>query len=715
MPTTEPTDRTLRVLAHLTTGLTSLLITSDGGMPCLAHWGAALGDTDAMLVPALERPVPSGGLDVDPPLGLVAESSVGWFGNPGLEGHRPDGNDFAPQFALTSSDVLANSATFVLVDESAALSLTISVVLHPSGVASFDASISNDGTTPYSLDALRLSLPVPAQAQELLTVGGRWTNEFGQVRTPWNGNCLTVENRRGKTSHERLGVVFAGTTAFAEQAGEVWGCHLGWSGNYEIVCDAVTDARKSLQIGELLASGEISLAPGERFDTPTVYAVYSATGLNAVSNAFHAYMRSRTQHPSTPRPVLLNIWEAVYFNHDLETLRGLADIAASCGVERFVVDDGWFHSRRSENAGLGDWWVDTAVWTNGLTPLIDHVRGLGMQFGIWVEPEMVNPDSDLYRAHPDWTLADERYPVLLGRNQLVLDLGRPEVSEYLFGHLDALLRDHDIAYVKWDMNRDLVAATSSRRAGVHRQTLGVYALFDRLREQHPGVEFETCAAGGGRVDFGIFERTDRAWTSDSIDALDRQQIQRGFSLLFPPELMGTHIGSPVAHTTGRSHRLGFRAIAAMFGSLGIEWNLLKASEQDRADLTEIIAIHKRLRPLLHHGTVVRVDHPDPHVLVHGVVAQDQSEAVFACTRLSSGPSLHTGPIRLVGLAGDRTYDVSRLPIGHINDDVVRRHQSWLAHGLRMTGRQLAAVGFNAPVLLPETSVLITVTAVESKR
>jgi len=713
MPTVEPTARTVRLLAHLTNGETSLLITGDGGMPCLAHWGAPLGDTDARLLPGLERPVPRGGLDVDPPIGLVAESSVGWFGTPGLEGHRPDGNDFAPQFLLTSNDLDANSATFILVDESALLSLTISVVLHPSGVVSLSATISNDGTTPYSLDALRLSLPVPSQAQELLTVGGRWTNEFGQTRTPWIANCLTVENRHGKTSHERLGAVFAGTTAFSEQSGEVWGCHIGWSGNYEIVCDSVTDGRRSLQIGELLASGEISLAPGERYDTPTVYVAYSREGLNAASNSFHAYMRSRPQHPSTPRPVLLNIWEAVYFDHDLDTLRGLADIAASCGVERFVVDDGWFHSRRSESAGLGDWWVDTDVWPNGLTPLIDHVRGLDMQFGIWVEPEMVNPDSDLYRAHPDWTLVDDRYPVVLGRNQLVLDLGRAEVCEYLFGHLDALLGDHDIAYVKWDMNRDLVAATSAGRAGVHRQTLGVYALFDRLRSEHPGVEFETCASGGGRVDFGIFERTDRAWTSDSIDALDRQQIQRGFSLLFPPELMGTHIGSPVAHTTGRSHGLGFRAIAAMFGSLGIEWNLLKASDRDRADLADIIAVHKRLRPLLHYGTVVRVDHPDPHVMVHGVVAVDRSEAVFACTRLSSGPSLHTSPIRLVGLAGDRTYDVSRLPIGRINDDIARRQPAWLATGLRMTGRQLAAVGFSAPVLMPETSMMVHVTEVQS--
>ncbi len=708
----ESPDQAMRLLAHLTDGVTSLLFTSSGGMPCLAHWGAPLGPADQRLLAALERPVPGGGLDVDPPIGLLAESSVGWFGNPGLEGHRRDGSDFAPQFVLRSHEADGHRADFVLADESAALSAHIVVVLHPSGVASFAASITNDGESEYSLEALRLSIPVPAQAQELLTVGGRWTNEFGQTRSSWIGNCLTVENRRGKTSHERLGAVFAGTRGFREHSGEVWGCHIGWSGNYEIVCDSVTDARRSIQIGELLTAGEVTLVPGESYGMPAVYAAYAGDGLNAVSNSFHAFLRARPQHPSTPRPVLLNIWEAVYFDHDLDTLRRLADTAATCGVERFVVDDGWFHRRRNDRAGLGDWWVDTEVWTHGLTPLIDHVRGLGMQFGIWVEPEMVNPDSDLYRMHPEWTLADERYPMVLGRNQLVLDLGRAEVVEYLFGHLDALLRDHEIAYVKWDMNRDLVAATSAGRPGVHRQTLGVYDLFDRLRAAHHGVEFETCASGGGRVDFGIFERTDRAWTSDSIDALDRQQIQRGFSLLFPPELMGSHIGAPVAHTTGRSHGLAFRAIAALFGSLGIEWNLLTASDQDRADLAEIVALHKRLRPMLHHGIVTRLDHPDPNVMVHGVVAVDRSEAVFACTRLQSGSSLHTAPICPPGLDPSRTYSIANLLVGGSRWGPARRQPAWLTGGLIMTGRQLAAVGFNAPVLLPETSMLIHITAAD---
>ena len=700
------------VLAHLTNRQTSLLIVSDGGMPYIAHWGAALGATDHRVLAALERPAPGGGLDIDPPLGLIAESSVGWFGKPGLEGHRQDGRDFAPQFVLQASEIDEGRARFELSDDSASLSMTIVAAMHSSGVVTLDATVFNTADSSYMLDACRLSLPLPARAQELLTVGGRWANEFGQTRTAWSGNCLTVENRHGKTSHERLGVVFAGTPAFVEHRGEVWGCHIGWSGNYEFVCDSVTDARRSIQVGELLAAGEITLEPGDRYDMPTVYGAYACSGLNAVSNAFHAFLRSRPQHPSTPRPVLLNIWEAVYFDHDLDTLRGLADVAAACGVERFVVDDGWFQGRRDDRAGLGDWWVDTSVWTGGLTPLIDHVRGLGMQFGIWVEPEMVNPDSDLFRTHPDWTLVDDRYPVVFGRNQLVLDLGRTEVGEYLFDHLDALLRDHEIDYVKWDMNRDLVAATSAGRAGVHRQTLGVYALFDRLRAAHPGVEFETCASGGGRVDFGIFARTDRAWTSDSIDALDRQQIQRGFSLLFPPELMGSHIGSPIAHTTGRSHALGFRSIAAMFGSLGIEWNLLKASERDRSELAEVVALHKRLRPLLHHGDVVRLDHPDPCVLVHGVVGSDRSEAVFACTRLSSGPSLHTAPVCPVGLDPAKTYDVAPIRIGRDGWGLARHQPAWLENGLQLTGQQLSSVGFSLPVLQPETSILIHLTAAD---
>ncbi len=702
----------LEVIAHLTDGRTSLLVVSDGGMPIVAHFGTALGEAP-IDVTAIERPAVGGGLDIDPPVGLVAESAAGWFGRPGIEGHRLGGRDFAPRFTLVDSSGAGAAVICQLRDKFARLDLDLHVELHPSGVATFRATLLNAGSDDYHLAALRLSLPISISAGELLTVGGRHLFEFGQHRTPWQNNCITIENRHGKTSHERLGVVFAGTPGFSEHSGEVWGCHVGWSGNYELVCDSISDARRCVHAGELLVSGEVVLKPGDRYETPVVFAAYSSTGLNPVSCAFHDYLRARPNHPRLPRPIHLNTWEAVYFDHDVDRLKQLADVAAVCGIERFVLDDGWFHSRRDDRAGLGDWWIDPDVWPDGLGPIVDHVRGLGMEFGLWFEPEMVNPDSDLYRSHSDWALVDDRYPHVLGRNQLVLDLGRPEVGDYLFGQIDALLDTYEIAYIKWDHNRDLVSPASGAAAGaagVHRQTLGVYDLIDRLRAAHPGVEIETCGSGGGRVDFGILDRTDRVWTSDSIDALDRHRIQQGFSLVFPPELMGSHIGAPVTHATGRQHRIDFRGIAALFGSFGVEWNLLAASPDERQQLAALVALHKRLRPLLHTGDVFRADHADPTVEIHGVIARDRGEAVIAVTRLSSGPSHHTAPIRVLGLQPDVMYEVRHIPVGYEPLGSARQQPTWFNGKLMMTGRQLAALGFSVPEMRPENSLLFHIEA-----
>ena len=253
---------------------------------------------------------------------------------------------------------------------------------------------------------------------------------------------------------------------------------------------------------------------------------------------------------------MLNTWEAVYFDHDFDTLCRLADRASAIGVERFVLDDGWFAGRRDDTSSLGDWWVSPDAHPMGLAPLIEHVRARGMQFGIWVEPEMISPDSDLYRAHPDWVLAAPGYEAVLGRRQLVVDLANPSAYDEILGRIDALLADHEIAFVKWDMNRDHVHATGSDgRAGTHAQTAALYVMLDELRRRHPDVEFESCASGGGRIDLAILERAERVWTSDCNDALERQTIQRHASMLIPPEVMGAHVGPPTAHTTGRTHPL----------------------------------------------------------------------------------------------------------------------------------------------------------------
>jgi alpha-galactosidase len=267
----------------------------------------------------------------------------------------------------------------------------------------------------------------------------------------------------------------------------------------------------------------------------------------------------------------------VYFDADPGKLRALADEAAALGIERFVLDDGWFQGRRSERSGLGDWYVDRQVWPEGLRPLVDHVRSLGMEFGLWFEPESISPDSDLVRNHPDWLLATGGRVPPLSRLQQVLDLGHPEAWEYLLERLDALLTEYDIGFVKWDMNRDIVDGGHSPKGepGVHRQTEALYALLDELRRRHPGVEIESCAGGGGRVDLGILERTDRVWASDTNDPLERQAIQRWTGLLLPPELLGAHVGAEHAHTTGRAHSLAFRAGTALFGHFGVELDLTR--------------------------------------------------------------------------------------------------------------------------------------------
>lgn len=676
-------------------------------VPTIVHWGASVGSDLDGIAAAREFPIANGALDVVAPLSLVPEHGSGHLFRPGLEGHRPDGSDWAPRFAVESVDALERSITVVSVDSVAGLRLTSEIRLESgSDVLRVRATLTNEGSTSYSVAALRPTLPVPVEAQESLTFSGRWIKEFQPVRQPLQVGTVSVENRSGRTSHNRAPIAFVGSSGFREHAGEVWGVHLEWSGNSVVHLDVSTEGRRSIQAAELLMDGEIELAPGSSYSTPWVCGSYSGAGLTRASRRFHSFVRGRAGHPNTERPVTLNIWEAVYFDHNLDVLRSLADVAASIGVERYVVDDGWFLGRRDDDAGLGDWTVDPVVWPEGLGPIADHVVGLGMQFGLWFEPEMINPNSELYRAHPEWVLHDDRYPAVFGRNQLVLDLAREDVRAYLFGQLSALLRDYPISYIKWDHNRELVHASHDRRANVHTHTLGVYALFDQLRAAFPAVEIESCSSGGGRIDFAILERTHRVWTSDCNDPLERQRIQRGYSTVFPPELMGAHIGGPKAHTTRRQHSLGFRASTAIFGHLGIEWNILDANEHERGRLAATIALYKRLRGLLHHGDVTRLDHPNPSVLAHGVLAADRSEAVVSMAMMDSSSALFVEPLRIPELDIDARYLVRALTdLGPIVG-TARQQPAWVAEGVVLTGRALASVGLQPPVLDAESVLLL---------
>ncbi len=684
----------------------SVVIDGSEGGPTVVHWGADVGEQLEGIAGIVESPVPNGWLDVMARVSITPEHSAGYLNRPGIEGHRPDGSDWAPRLRVSDVRIADNQIAWISEDVIAGLTLTTVVQLRASGVVRLQSVLTNVGATSYSLNALRITVPIPARAEDTLTFSGRWTNEFLPVRSMLSTGSLVVENRSGRTSHDRPPIAFVGTAAFTEQTGEVWAAHLEWSGNASLSIQSPPDGRRCIQAEELLMPGEISLAPGEAYATPWLALAHSLHGSNGASQRFHRELRNEPSAPTKPRPVTLNIWEAVYFDHNLATLRKLADRSAAIGVERFVIDDGWFHGRRDDHAGLGDWWVDETVWPDGLWPIANHVVGLGMEFGLWFEPEMVNPDSDLYRNHPEWVLADQRYEPILGRNQLVLNVARAEVRQYLFDRISAVLAEYPISYVKWDMNRPIVQGSSNGRASVHAQTNAVYTLLDDLRAAHPTVEFETCASGGGRIDFGILRRTSRAWTSDCNDPLDRQRIQRGFSHVFPPEYMGAHIGGPVSHTTRRRHSLAFRAGTAFFGHLGIEWNILDASDDQRVALERVIALHKQFRPLLHRGNAIRLDHSNPAVIAHGVVSDDRRDALFSFALVETPESLVVEPLQFAGLDDARVYRVEVLPLVIEVPHPFPHQPAWFTDGVSATGRVLRTIGLQPPLMDAESMLLL---------
>lgn len=738
---------TVAQLIHLRASGVSLVLDARAeSLPHVIHWGSDLGDLAASGAESEQRaleqfaqivhvPTSGGQLDIAPVMSSVPQQSSGWSGTPGIEGHRQS-SSFSPKFVVTSLDVERNaparragdtitdiaanlsaqSVTIHAIDGEAGLDLKLEIQLLETGVVRQRAELINTLSTPYELYSLGVSLPLPAQAQEILDFTGRWIKERSPQRKPFTYGTHVREVRKGR-SHDDTVLVLAGEQGFTYESGEVWGLHVGWSGNKRIIAERTVTGHTQVLAGELLLPGEVCLAQGESYSTPWVYGSYGSreSGINELSTRFHNIIRAREGKPAQPRPVHINVWEAVYFNHDLDVLKELADHAAAVGVERYVLDDGWFTGRRNDSAGLGDWYVDEQVWPDGLGPIVDHVTGLGMEFGLWFEPEMINPDSDLARKHPDWILAPtaSRLPIE-ARNQQVLNLAIPQAFDYILERIDTILSAYAISYVKWDHNRELLEAgtQTTGKACVHEQTLAVYRLFQELKLRHPLVEFETCSAGGARVDLGILAFTDRMWTSDCIDALERQQIEANTGLLLPPEIMGSHIGSGIAHTTGRRHDLSFRAATAMFGHMGIEWNLSEASAHELSELADWISLYKAHRELLHSGVVVRLALPDDSHWVHGVVSTDKSEAIFASTQLETSYNSVPQRVRLAGLDAEKDYQVSALG-PNIGLEYLPQawKPQWWGQTITIPGSLLMRGGLQLPTQRPEHTVLISLKAV----
>ncbi len=625
----------------------------------ILYWGRVTGATAQDIEQLSVRQGMHGVADLSVPVSLAMEPGLGQPVVQGLAAHRA-GQDWGSLFEVCKVDAAHNHAVIICRDVRTKLGLEYQISVDAvTGVLTIASTLTNYGDAALDVNEMATAfLPVPQTMTDIIGFTGRWTQEFGQERLTRPVGSYVRENRSGRTSHFSYPALLLAGADTNEQAGEVYGLHLAWSGNHRLRVDSLTDGRVFANLGALLFPGEVRLAPGENYASPQIVAAYSADGFSALSRKFHTYVRQNVLRPAMrakPRPVHYNTWEAVYFAHDVERLKELAIRAADIGVERFVLDDGWFGGRRHDQAGLGDWVVSDAVYPDGLKPLVDHVTGLGMEFGLWFEPEKVNPDSDLYRAHPDWVLQIDGVDQVPFRNQYVLDISRVEVADYIFAQIDAILSDNAISYIKWDMNRDLShpgGADGQVRAVA--QVHALYALLDRIRAAHPAVEIESCSSGGARADMGVLAHSDRVWTSDSNDAADRQHIQRGASFFLPSEVLGCHVGPAHCHVTGRRLSAAMRAGTAFMGHMGLELNLLTERAADLAELKVAIALHKKHRALLHNGDLHRLDLPS-HLLASGVVARDKREAVFSVAFLDSGKRALPGQLRFAGLDPARRY------------------------------------------------------------
>lgn len=732
------TQNTFEV-AHLRAAGVSLIVElPNHGTPAVAYWGKDVGELSPSALYALCQarlaPFEKDPLDSSVRPSLINLASDGWMGRPGLVGHRPDGSGWAPRLRIRSVELTSDTGIKAdtvepkpetqdspisvisggpaqiichLDDEETQLAVDLTLELLPQGLARFRASCTNiDPARHYTLEELSITLPLPLEADEILDFSGRWGNERYPQRSQVKLGCHLREGRHGRAGFDSPMMMFCGSRGFSFERGQVWGLHVAHSGNHRSWIERLPSGVQVIGGGELLLPGEMVLAPHEAYESPWIYA-QTADGLDNAARAIHRWERTLTSHPGIDRPVSLNVWEAVYFNHELDVLKRLANRASKIGIERFILDDGWFRGRRDERSSLGDWEVDPDIWPDGLHPLVNYVRDRGMQFGLWIEPEMVSTDSELARNHPEWILRarSDSLPIEQ-RYQQVLNLTLPEAWEHVRSRMDALITEYQIDYLKWDHNRDLVDAGngSAGRAAVHEQTLECYRLMDRLRADHPGLEIESCSSGGGRVDLEMVQHAQRFWLSDCIDPLERQHIQRWSSQLLAPELMGTHIASEHSHTTGRVSDLSFRAATALWGHLGFELDLLSVSDEDLESLADWVTFYRDNRDFLLSGDLVRRDVADGSLWLNGVLSPGRDRALFALTSMFRSPMSPRGMISLPGLEPGRSYKVETLLIGGGPNGLFL--PPW-AEGIVMDGAALD-IGVHTPKLMPEQSLVISV-------
>lgn len=559
------------------------------------------------------------------------------------------------------------------------------------------ATIRNVGDAPLALEvAMSLSVDLPDSDWVMLGLAGTWARERHVVERALTPGRQSVSSTRGASGHEHNPFLALRRPTTDESHGEAFGFSLVYSGNFLAEAQVDAFATTRVRLGIEPDTFRWRLEPGASFTIPEAIVVYSDAGLGGLSDAFHGLFRDRLARGAwrdRPRPVLLNNWEATYFDFDADRLVAIAASGRELGIELFVLDDGWFGARDDDTTSLGDWFVDRRKLPDGLDGLAHRISELGMGFGLWIEPEMVSPDSELFRAHPDWAVGIPGRARTTSRHQLVLDMARPEVVDHLSEVLTEVLASAPISYVKWDMNRNITEPWSASlppdRQGefFHRYLLGVYELYRRLTERFPEILFESCASGGGRFDPGMLAFAPQAWTSDDTDAIERLRIQWGTSLAYPLSSMAAHVSAVPNHQVGRVTPLATRAAAAFFGVLGYELDPTALGAEERDAVREQVAFYGRYRELFQRGRFVRLVNPfegDRERAAWMVVADDRRTAVVGLYGILARPDPGPQRLRLRGLDPALTYAVSVWPG---EDDRIAR-----ANGRERSGADLMAAG-----------------------
>ena len=656
------------------------------------YWGKPLPSSENLeqIWHAHEIDVTGGQLDENPELSICPEATRTFPGQPGLNMRSEDAKPVLPKFCFDSEDVSDTKLVLRYRDAENGLLYTASFVVNrATNVIVADAAL--EAKKPIHLLWLSApTMPAPQNASEMIDFSGRWCGEFQTERSQWRAGMRYRENRTGRTGHEHFPGLIIPCECAKNTAGETYAFHYGWSGGHKMIAEELPDGRRQVQFGH---AARMEIDASTNFKTAPLYLTYSDSGLNGCARSFQRHVRDeivKFPKANRQRPVHYNCWEAVYFDHNLDELKEIATLASSLGAERFVLDDGWFGSRDDDTRALSEWEVDVRKYPDGLAPLIDHIHKEGMSFGIWFEPEMINPESTVYKTNPHWALGSEDQ--ILGRNQKALNMALPEVHDFLFERIGKVLADHDVDYIKWDHNRVLPSPDAA-------QTRGSYALLDRLRESFPNVEIESCASGGGRIDYGILARTHRVWLSDSNDAAERAKIQHNAALFLPANITGSHVGPRLCHTSGRVLSMSFRAWVAAQRHMGFEMDPRELNDEEAATLRQVTSWWKDNRDWMMRADILRLDNHDPAVVAEQHLSDDGGQFVAFINKIDTSAQIAPRPICFTGLKPEAMYEIELLNREEHNK-LSRGAQKIKFENLKLSGSYLMSHGVTLPWSFP---------------